>query len=61
MKRSSVSAFVHSLVHYFQVMNDEIRQRRMNRKMAKIVSSQSEKDQYIRETLINKKDNYYAR
>lgn len=57
MKRSSVSAFVHTLVQYFQVMTDEIRQRRMNRKIAKIVSSQSEKDQYIRKPLINKKDN----
>lgn len=58
MKRSSVSAFVHSLVQYCQVMTDEIRQRRINRKIAeKIVSSQSEKDQYIRKPLINKKDN----
>lgn len=57
MKRSSVSAFVHTLVQYFQVMTDEIRQRRINRKIAKIVSSQSEKDQYIRKPLINKKDN----
>lgn len=54
MKRSSVSAFVHSLVQYCQVMNDEIRQRRINRKIAeKIVSNHSEKDQY-RETLIDK-------
>lgn len=56
MKRSSVSAFVHSLVQYCQVMHDEIRQRRINRKIAeKIVSSQSEKDDtYLRETLIDK-------
>lgn len=56
MKRSSVSAFVHSLVQYCQVMNDEIRQRRINRKIAeKVVSSQSEKDDtYLRETLIDK-------
>ena len=59
MKRSSVSAFVHSFVQYCQVKNDEVRQRRINRKIAeKIISSQSEKDDtYIRETLINKKDN----
>lgn len=57
MKRSSISAFVHSLAHYYQVMNDEIRQRQINRKITKIVSSQSEKDQYIRETLIDKKEN----
>lgn len=56
MKRSSVSAFVHSFVQYCQVMNDEIRQRRINRKIAeKVVLSQSEKDDtYLRETLIDK-------